>query len=75
MRRKNAKRHLALGKGAHYCMGAPLARLEMRVVLEELTRRLPHMQLVKEQPLEYLPTLVFRGPKALWVEWDVRQNA
>lgn len=74
VRRKNAKRHLALGKGPHYCMGAPLARLEMRVVLEELTRRVPHMQLVEKQTLEYLPTLVFRGPKALWVEWDVSQN-
>lgn len=74
VRRKNAKRHLALGKGPHYCMGAPLARLEMRIVLEELVRRLPHIKLVEGQALEYLPTLVFRGPKELWVEWDVSQN-
>jgi cytochrome P450 len=52
VRRQNAKRHLALGKGAHYCMGAPLARLEMRVVLEELVRRLPQMTLVEGQSLD-----------------------
>ncbi|MEM7112039.1 MAG: cytochrome P450 [Chloroflexota bacterium] len=73
-RRKNAKKHLALGHGAHFCMGAPLARLEMRIILEELTRRLPHIQLAKGQAYKYLPTLVFRGVQKLQVEWDVAQN-
>ncbi|MEM7345946.1 MAG: cytochrome P450, partial [Chloroflexota bacterium] len=72
--RKNAKRHFALGNGAHFCMGAPLARLEMRIILEELTRRLPHMTLVKDQPWEYVPTLAFRGVQKLQVAWDVNQN-
>ncbi len=72
--RKNAKRHFAFGNGAHFCMGAPLARLEMKIILEELTRRLPHMTLVEDQPWEYVPTLVFRGVQKLQVEWDVSQN-
>lgn len=72
--RENAKKHLGLGVGAHYCMGAPLAKLEMRIVLEELTRRVPHMNLVKGQKYEYLPTLNFRGVQKLHVEWDVDQN-
>ncbi len=72
--RPNAKKHLGLGHGAHFCMGAPLARLEMRIMLEELTRRLPHLQLVKDQDYEYLPTLLFRGVQHLQVEWDVAQN-
>ncbi|MGB0383407.1 MAG: cytochrome P450 [Ardenticatenaceae bacterium] len=72
--RKNAKKHLGLGHGAHFCMGAPLARLEMRIILEELTRSLPHLHLVKEQEYEYLPTLLFRGVQHLQVEWDVTQN-
>lgn len=72
--RPNAKKHLGLGHGAHFCMGAPLARLEMRIILEELTRRLPHMHLAKGQRYEYLPTMLFRGVQQLQVEWDVTQN-
>jgi len=68
--RKNSKKHLGLGLGAHFCMGAPLARLEMRIILQQLTLRLPHMQLVADQPQEYLPTLVFRGVQQLEVEWQ-----
>ena len=71
IRRPNAKKQLALGHGAHFCMGAPLARLEMRVVLEELSQRLPHMRLVKNQEWTYTPTLTFRGPNRVLVEWDV----
>lgn len=67
--RKNARKHLGLGLGAHFCMGAPLARLEMRVILEQLTSRLPHMNLLADQHWEYLPTLVFRGVQKLNVEW------
>lgn len=67
--RSNAKKHLGLGLGAHFCMGAPLAKLEMRVILEQLTKRLPEMNLKAGQSWEYLPTLVFRGVQNLEVEW------
>lgn len=72
--RRDAKQHLAFGFGAHLCMGAPLARLEMRIMLEELTRRLPHMRLVPDQPWTYSPNTSFRGPKSLLVEWDPTRN-
>ena len=72
--RPGAKRHLAFGNGAHFCMGAPLARLEMRIILEELTRRLPHMRLVADQDWEYIPTLTFRGVQKLRVEWDTAET-
>lgn len=67
--RSNAKKHLGLGLGAHFCMGAPLAKLEMRVILEQLTTRLPDLHLKPGQSWEYLPTLVFRGVQRLEVEW------
>jgi cytochrome P450 len=43
--RENASRHLAFGHGEHLCMGASLARLEARVLFEELFARLPHFEL------------------------------
>ena len=69
--RENAKKHLTLGFGAHFCMGAPLARLQMRIVLEELTRRIPQMKLVEEQSYPSAPTLILRGPEKVLVSWDV----
>ncbi|MEP5178647.1 MAG: cytochrome P450 [Rhizobiaceae bacterium] len=68
--RANSKRNLGLGLGAHFCMGAPLARMEMRVILEELSSRLPGLRLVENQPWKYIPTLTFRGVQELHVEWD-----
>ena len=74
IRRDDAADHLTFGYGAHQCMGKNLARMEMRVFLEALTRRLPHMRLVADQRFTYLPNTSFRGPDHLWVEWDPAAN-
>jgi cytochrome P450 len=68
--RPNAEDHLSLGQGVHFCLGAPLARLEARVVLEELCARLPSLRLVRGQALRFRPNTTFRGPLSLPVEWD-----
>ena len=47
-----------------------LARLEARVVLEELSARLPSLRLVPGQTLRFQPNTTFRGPLSLLVEWD-----
>lgn len=70
IQRENAKHHLTFGHGVKYCLGAPLARLETRIVLEELTRRFPSLRLVQDQKFEYIPNTSFRGPSHVWVEWD-----
>ena len=65
--------HVAFGAGTHMCLGNHLARLEMAIYLEELTRRLPHMTL-DEQEFRYVPNTSFRGPESLHVSWDVELN-
>ena len=72
--RDNTTDHLSFGYGSHQCMGKNLARMEMRIFLEEFTRRLPHMELVPGQKFTYLPNTSFRGPDHLRVQWDVAEN-
>jgi cytochrome P450/ferredoxin-NADP reductase len=72
--RDNTTDHLSFGYGSHQCMGKNLARMEMRIFLEELTRRLPHIELVPGQSFAYLPNVSFRGPEHLLVRWDAALN-
>jgi cytochrome P450 len=67
--RQNAGEHLGFSKGTHYCLGAPLARLEARVGLETLLERMPNLR-VPEQEIDYVPTLgLVVNMKTLRVEW------
>ena len=62
--------HLAFGKGPHYCLGAPLARMEGEIALNTLLRRLPGMRpAVPLDALRYRPLPGFRALEALPVEW------
>ena len=74
VRRDNASDHLTFGYGSHQCMGKNLARMEIQVLLEELTTRLPHLELVPDQVFTYLPNTSFRGPDHVWVHWDPARN-
>ncbi|ETX27190.1 cytochrome P450 [Roseivivax isoporae] len=61
-------RHAAFGGGVHFCVGAPLARLELKVALPILFARLPRLRLA-EAP-RYRDSYHFRGLEALPVRWD-----
>lgn len=71
IRRKNASRHLAFGTGAHTCLGNSLAQLEMRIMLEELARALPGMELVPGQTYTFSRNTSQRGPEHVRVRWHV----
>jgi cytochrome P450 len=72
--RADARQHLTFGWGRHKCLGQNMARMEIRLALEELTRRLPHMALAPEQTFEYQYNILFRGPQHVHVRWDPGLN-
>jgi cytochrome P450 len=57
-------RHLAFSLGIHYCLGAPLAKLEMEVLLGVMTRRIRELEALTDNP-PYKPNLIVRGLAAL----------
>jgi len=61
-------RHIAFGFGIHFCLGAPLARLEGQITLGTLLHRLPRLALSTERP-EWRESQVLRGLKALPVSF------
>lgn len=65
--RRNARQHLSFGIGIHTCIGAPLARLQLKIILETLTGRFPDMTLVDGQEERWVRTISFRGPEVLRV--------
>jgi cytochrome P450 len=67
--------HLGFGKGAHYCLGAPLARLETEVAMNALLSRLPNLRLaLDESELRWRFLPGFRGLEALPVSWEKQQS-
>ncbi|MGW5225884.1 cytochrome P450 [Nocardia niigatensis] len=67
---RNTERHLSFGLGLHYCLGAPLARMEMQTVLHALGVRVTELSLLAEPP--YRPNVVVRGMSELCVRVEGR---
>jgi cytochrome P450 family 142 subfamily A polypeptide 1 len=64
--------HVAFGFGTHYCLGASLARLELRVFFEEVLQRLPDLELATDGPLPRRPANFIVGIETMPVVWQPR---
>ena len=63
--RKAIRNHLAFGAGPHYCLGAPLARLEMKIAMERVLARMADIRLDPEVPLRRQAKMIVRGVENL----------
>lgn len=64
--------HIAFGMGSHFCMGNGLARLELRVMFEQLLKRLPDIELVDEDEPAYRPANFVSGYESMPVRFTPR---
>ncbi len=69
--RSNVKDHMAFGNGAHFCMGAPLARLESMVAFERIFTRMTNIRFAEgKNDFANHHAVIFRGPQRLFIEFD-----
>jgi cytochrome P450 len=62
---RSPNQHMAFGHGVHFCLGAPLARLEGKIALTELIRRMPNLRRVDDSPLTVITSPLVYGYKSL----------
>jgi cytochrome P450 len=65
------RQSLHFGIGPHKCLGAPLARLDLRVAIEQIITRLPGLRLVEGQEIRVQPGMILHRPERLMFEWEV----
>jgi cytochrome P450 len=66
---REPNRHIAFGRGIHFCLGAPLARLEAKIALNAMLDRLPGNWQVADTPLEMISSFIVFGPKKVPMSW------
>lgn len=73
--RPNLKEHLAFGKGIHFCLGAPLSRIELNAAFEAIGRRVERIELADTNDFRYHPSFMLRGLVHLDVSFTMREVA
>ena len=68
---RDPNRHVAFGRGIHFCLGAPLARLEAKVALNAMLDRLPGRWQVVDEPLQMIKSFIVFGTRKLPMTWGV----
>jgi cytochrome P450 PksS len=72
---REPNRHLSFGQGIHFCLGAPLARLEAEIAINTLLRRTSGLRLrVAPESLRWRPSMMLRGLEALPISFSAPEN-
>lgn len=69
---RDPSRHIAFGSGIHFCVGAPLARLEMKAAMPRLLARLPGLHRTSEKAVRFRKSLMLYGPESVPMGFDRR---
>jgi len=72
--RANAGRHLSFGIGQHVCLGARLANMQLKLLLNRIVRRIPDIRPVGSE-LDYLPSLLFNAVRSFPVVFTPERQA
>jgi cytochrome P450 len=72
---RNPNPHVAFGHGMHFCLGAPLARLESKVALAEFLSRIKDFQLLSKEPWEPRKALHVHGPARLGIRFEAAHGS
>ena len=68
--RKNVKNHMAFGNGPHFCLGAPLGRMEAVIAFERIFARTRNLRFGPGNDFRNQEAVIFRGPDHLYIEFD-----
>lgn len=72
--RPNLRDHFVFGRWTHICLGAPLARLELKVTIEQILERMPDTSLVSGADEEWIPNFAIPGLRRLDLTWSARSR-